>query len=439
MKGNPTYPERIREVARLRRVAGEELGLPASHIVFRHLNHLEKDWQPVLLRQVERCVERLRAERDKLDRISDHVPPGGVFDDGNLPVGESPTPYGSPTPVSLHSNSCPTHWLMAGTPGSGKTTLVRLVLTLLVAACPWVPILVFDPNRSYEAQCRDPRTWVSIPYYETRINVFRAPAGYAYGPWRPQKIDALGRGELLHSRYLMEKRLDRMFIEAGVPERDDGKCLAPSLVDLRDDLATRHEKPGSRDEAYRTAALNVINGRIHTTGIEVYNCSRGMEDTLTNSRVRVDTHGLSPPESLEFFETGLIHYLYGRRSLEPLVEPPVLRALVVVEEAQVLLGRHAHTNIALYQEILLKSRSLGIGFVFVAQDLEDIDPRVVSAICNFAVFRQSSAPNKRLARDLLDLSPRETELLGRLPTGECFVKMGGHPRWPFPFLMRVTP
>ena len=121
------------------------------------------------------------------------------------------------------------------------------------------------------------------------------------------------------------------------------------------------------------------------------------------------------------------------------MEPPVLEALTVVEEAQVLLGKYAHANIAAYQEILLKSRSLGMGFIFVAQDLQDIDPRVLSAIGNFAVFRQSSAVNKRLARDLLDLSPRETELLGRLETSECFVKMGGHPRWPFPFLMRVTP
>jgi hypothetical protein len=204
-------------------------------------------------------------------------------------------------------------------------------------------------------------------------------------------------------------------------------------------LATRREKPGTRDEAYRSAALNVIDGRIRTTGSEVYDCSRGMEDLLTSSRVRIDTHGLSPPESAEFYQTSLVHYQHCRRSLESIVEPPALEALFVAEEAQVLLGRHSHANIALYQEILLKSRSLGTGFIFVAQDIEDIDPRVLSAISNFAVFRQSSAVNKRLARDLLDLSSRETELVGRLPTGECFVKMGGHPRWPFPFLMRVTP
>ena len=435
----PSYAECVREVARLRRVAGEELGLPADHQIMRHLDHLEKDWGPLLLYQVRRCIERLQAERAKLDRIADRIPPAGVFNGTDLLVGECTTPHGAATHVFLDPNTFVTHWLIAGTPGSGKTTLVRLLLAELVLQRPWVTILLFDPNRSYEALCREHRIWVSLPFYETRMNVFCPPPGYPFGTWVCQKLDALGRNELRNSIYLITRRLDKRLAADGLPERDDGRCLPSSLINLRDDLDMHREKPGSRDEAYRAAALNVIDGRIRTTGSSVYDCARGMEDLLTRSRVRLDVQGLSPPESAEFYQTNFIQYLYCRRSLEPLVEPPVLEALTVVEEAQVLLGKYAHANIASYQEILLKSRSLGMGFIFVAQDLQDIDPRVLSAIGNFAVFRQSSAVNKRLARDLLDLSPRETELLGRLETGECFVKMGGHPRWPFPFLMRVTP
>jgi len=436
----PTLSEQVRCLAKLKRTASEELGLPINHIIFRHLDRLEKHWDHGLYQQVQRCLKRLRAERDKLDCIGHHIPPQGVFDGGDVFLGEAPTPHGTPTRVIADSNDCPTHWLVPGAPGVGKTTFVRVFLKHLVAVRPEIAVIIWDPVQGYAELCRDPATWVNIAWHEVRINPLRAPVGYLYELWKPQKADALGgRSELLHGRYLVLKRLDRQFEEAGVPERDDGKCPVPSLFDLRDDLARNREKPGSRDEGYRAAALNLIEGRIRTTGGHVYDCARGMEDYLTSTRVHMDMHGLSPPESVEFFETSLIHHLYCRRSLEPLVEPPVLDALSVAEEAQVLLGRHAHTNIALYQEILLKSRSQGTGFLFVVQDLEDIDRRVLSAISNFAIFRQASATNKRLARDLLDLSPREAELLGRLPTGECFVKMGGHKRWPFPFLMRVIP
>ena len=58
---------------------------------------------------------------------------------------------------------------------------------------------------------------------------------------------------------------------------------------------------------------------------------------------------------------------------------------------------------------------------------------------SYIIFAQSSGTNKKFARDLLDLSPAETSLLGRLHIGECFVKLAGHPIWPFPFIMKVTP
>jgi DNA helicase HerA-like ATPase len=162
-----------------------------------------------------------------------------------------------------------------------------------------------------------------------------------------------------------------------------------------------------------------------------------MEALLTNSRTRVSTEGLAPVETLEYYITNLVHYLYRKRSLEPMVDPPALHTIVVVEEAQTLVERHPFAVIPFYNEMLLRCRSLGIAFIFVVQDINRVDPTIQAACSNVVLFTQSTGFNKRAAHHIADLSSRETSMLGELQTGECFIRFAGHPTWPYPFLARI--
>ncbi len=133
----------------------------------------------------------------------------------------------------------------------------------------------------------------------------------------------------------------------------------------------------------------MLGGKLRTTG-EMFRCAVGMEELLTNTRVRISTEGLAPLETLEFVHNHLIHYLYARRSLAPRVDPPDLAALVVIEEAQTFLQPRT-SGIPYYQEILLRSRNMGLGFILVVQDLGRIDPTICAACSNFFLFAQPSA------------------------------------------------
>ena len=433
--GPPNFSQR--EILRkLDRECERHLGLAPDHDIRQKIASLDLYWNEDILAFVQRAVDEIRAHRARCDHAGRYIPPPRALA-GDLVVGEAISPLADKARVAVPSDHLIFNMLVSGLIGAGKTHFVRLLLSLLVKVRPDVNIILFDPNNSYADMCSPP-LWVSLDWTACRFNRLCAPPGYPYPLWKSEVVDAFCRGELLHSKYLLARRVDELFETVGNPEVDDGASPMPSLFDLRDDLALPKGRPGSKDDSYRSSSLNVLDGRLRSTG-SVYDCGRGMELPLTNTRARISTLGLSPVESLQFFITGLLHYAYRRRCVAPALFPPSLHTLVVGEEAQTLLERREGAPIALYQEMLLRSRTLGLGYVFLCQDLARIDPVVFSGITNYLLFAQSSAANKRMAQHILDLDARETGLLSELSLGECFVKFVGHPDWPYPFTARIAP
>lgn len=412
----------------------ERYGQSKTSQLYRDVERLASYWSEPLHRLVQRALKNLEAVRQSVPRLSDRIPPPDVFV-GSIFIAMVLALTGQYIPIPFDIDLFTLHSIVAGTPGRGKTFFCRLILDLLAHLAPHLRIMVFDPNRSYARTCADPHLWATLTWNIARLGVFAPPPGYPIEQWITEKAEQFCRGELISSRYLFSRRLDALFEAARRRTSETTGLIYPSFHDLRDNLMYAKCRPGSVEERYRESLLNVVDGRIRTSG-SIYDCSSGMESLLTKTRVRISTEGLAPIQSLEFFETHLIHYACRRRSLEPLVEPPTLHTLIVLEEAQTLLQKHGD-NIAYYQELLLKARSLGIGFVFICQDISSIDPLVLAACSNFFVFGQSSFDDKKACQNLLDLSARETAMLSEISVGECFIRLSGHSEWPYPFLARI--
>ncbi|MCL4219170.1 MAG: hypothetical protein KJ052_19485, partial [Candidatus Hydrogenedentes bacterium] len=380
---------------------------------------------------VIRRLDRLLAARDALPFVGDRIPQPETFTDG-VPIAFIDTPSGEPTLVRIPLDRLTTHAFFCGVPGSGKTHAVRILLTQLP---PHVRVIIFDPNRSYEVLCSDPTRWLSIDWEDTRLNPLLPPPGYVERKWLNEAAEILTRGELLHSRWLYVDELDRAFESAHARARAPGGAfVCPSLFDVYDALARRRFRYGSREQGYLEALRNVLHGRLRSTG-DVYNCSSGMEPALINTRVRISTEGLMPLPVTRFFIDCIIHYACRARSLAPLPDPPRLHTLIVIEEAQTLLAKLP--GITFYEELLLRARALGVGFVLLAQDIANIDPIILAAVSNIFLFAQSSSEGKRVAQSMLDLSKGEAELLGRLSTGRCYIRYIGHKTFPYAFTART--
>ena len=423
----------------LTRQAIEEYGVSPTAQLVSDIMHLADVPNSALQDCVLRQMTALEAAK-QAGEFSQHVPPPDAFDseDGIL-LAVTDTPSGSVTPVRMMTRRMPSHTLVAGGLGSGKSHLIRIMLSQLEQRRPDVPIIVFDPNRTYETFCADPSRWLSIDWEDLRLNPLAPPTGYPSDRWLNEGVDIFSRGELMHSKYLLAGQLQRLMQHAERRAAATGRYLAPNLFDLHEALRSLWCRPASPDERYRQSLLNVLGGRLRATG-SVFHCASGMEERLTHTRARISTEGLAPLETLEFVQNHLTHYLYARRMLAPRVDPPDLAALVVLEEAQTFLQSRTSDAIPYYQEVLLRARNIGLGFVLVVQDMGRIDPTLGAACSNFFLFAQPSAANKRAAASLLDLSARETEMLSRLPTGDCFIRFtAGHDGWPYPFRARILP
>ena len=425
------------DVDALDRLARERFGLAKEHPLRRRIRSLKCYWDESLYHSILRGLDKLREALAAFPYTSDRIPPDDVFT-GDLTLGAVARPDGGETVVKVPSDRLALNMLIVGLIGAGKTYFVRQLIRLLMAVRPDVRILILDPNYSYDTLTKEnPSAWIDIDWTDVRTNVLRAPTGYSYDFWRNQAIDLLGRGELLHSRYFLAERLDTLYKRFSVPDVDDGVALVPSLFDLREDLLSKKCKPGSAEERYRQTSLGVLDGRLRATGA-VFNCARGMEDALLNARTRISTAGLAPLENVRFFHSHFLHYSYRARLMAPRVEPPRIMDVTVCEEAQPLIEKRDDAPLPLMSELCLRSRSVGHGNIFICQDITHVDYSILSAIGTYVVFSQGNANGKYTCQKMLDLSEKETSILGALPVGTAFVKAVGHEAWPFPFLMKVA-
>lgn len=427
--------EQLRYLLELDRFLKERHGLPRNHPLRRQVKLLQTVWDSEMLQRVNNASKRLEAERVRVYYLGERIPSLEDFC-GDLPIGYALGIEGKTTPVRFNSNRLTGHLLACGLPGHGKSYFCRLLISLIAARLPWVRIILYDPNQTYrEMITREPGTWLWLPWDKCRLNSLVPPKGFPYALWGSSAIDVLTRGELAHSRYVLARAAEHLYAEAHLPEFDDGISPVPSLFDLRDYLLSHKHSFGVKD-SYIQSALTVLSGRLDTTG-KVYDCARGMEHVLTNSRVCISTQNCSPLETYRAFINGLNHYAYWQRSMEPLLDPPELHTLIVVEESQVLLERHGDASVGFHLEMLLKSRPFGVGFLFIAQDISHIDTGILAGINNYFCFTQGTRGNKELVQKMLDLSPRETALLSELPVGMCFARFMGDINFPYPFLLQV--
>lgn len=229
-------------------------------------------------------------------------------------------------PVGFHPHEC--HTLIAGQTGCGKTSLIKVLFAqvLLFIRQMSAPFIVWmfakaDDLRPLLLINRD----IAVVRFKTiRLNPLEPPPGISTTDWSAIVVDAFIQAFHLYDgskSYLIECL---SILYAGYEKHDH----YPSLFDLYG-FIKRQKYPGfSRTARYQESLLNRLGGLLYGSCGEVFKCSRGHTNTLTDMNIIFEVQYLTTEQEV-FMVNYLLLYLFHKK----LANKTDIRHFVAIDDA----------------------------------------------------------------------------------------------------------
>lgn len=334
------------------------------------------------------------------------------------------------------------HVLVAGVPGSGKTTTVQRLLAELWTEHS-VPFLVIEPAKSDYVRLADVLgdacVRLAITPDATALNPLSVPAGSSVLAHAGRVLAAFDTSFQLSEafplgRLLLSRALRNTYAAAGVPERADSNTRWPTLADLYRHTAALIRAEGWKGEMSANARASLL-GRLD------YLLEGGVGDSLCGG----PTDGLDwdalykRPTILEFREVpgpddrallfgivlaGLVSHAEIQRPRDS--ELSGLAHVTVLEEAHRVLRRGPAENYGalLFSEAIAELRGAGEGFIVSDQAPSRLLPDVIKNVGTLLCHRLTEGAERNAMAESMMLSRGQRDDLGRLPTGRLFALSG---------------
>lgn len=409
------------DVGRLNRIIklAEEADLLSDERIQSWIRLLSIDWDNDAALMVEQYLAQ-EAERYSLDPLSRRdlsdlatMRPTGLhigFDAAGLPV-------------HLRSNLLTRNMLITGETGSGKTNLMKVLISEALAQ--GIHVWVFDFKNEY----RD----VGIPvihWRDLRINPLSFLDGrdFLLNGKLLQRVFGHSQGLWLASQALLGDVLFDLYHAYGVDS--DPQKTWPSLHDLRDAIDARSVRQGTPSVQYKDRLLNRLTDMLKFEGV-VFDCSAGFPmGELVNQSLVFEFRGMKPQTiSLvcELLLAGLYEYWVARGPQSRLTN------LLFSDEAKHVFDirkRYRMKDERPYvDEILAETRSFGIGLVLADQQPSELTPSVQANTHVKLEMQLGSGKDIRDMNIALGLNPRQIKATYGIGLGQGILKISG--RAPF--------
>jgi len=350
-----------------------------------------------------------------------------------LPPGEFPFawivgPYGLQHVVGLTREQLSHHIFISGLTGTGKTTLIKLLITLAQVRT-W--IISFEHGEFLDLLPQFPDLLLVTPR-EFKRNPLQPLPGELPVATSARVKNAL-RGTFLRDGAcnMAGDFIMSLYKAKGVL---DGGMDYPTIGDLYAAVKATGFRPLSRHFQYAEGLTNRLQN-LQTYLGESYDCTEGYDlGELLHRSVLFDLSGL--PFDVAFFCVNeLLAAVADYRTLYP--QQAVLSNLIVLDEVHQLLAESPDRNdLAEPQlcQVMRKFRRRGIGMVLATQTVEGVPSAVIGNAGTRVAFRLVSGGCVSAVARSMSLDREARTLLTELPARRAVMHYAGFPR---PFVIEV--
>ena len=282
--------------------------------------------------------------------------------------------------------------LLVGTPKSGKTTLVRQILTQLIDRCggtiPESHTLSFDSKLDSVALYRLYPDIVVIPWQSLCLNPLQVPAGVDPKVWMNAFVDLFCGvffiGDVGYQ--ILFEAIDELYTQAGVYQ---GSLGFPTISHLYQNLEKRAKSNRTfRGKEALGSLLNRLSGLLTVFGDGLdYHCGFCVPE-LTSGHIVLASNGLSS-QHCGFLVSLIVSWTYAHHEANSLRDD-LLRIVFIVDEAEPVLGKDARAKLGrlpMLFSLLGRLREFGIGLVVASQCPRSLDDRTVLSFSQIKIIK----------------------------------------------------
>jgi len=326
----------------------------------------------------------------------------------------------------------PCHTLCAGSTGSGKTNLIKIILAQTLGTQN-IHSLIFSFNQEYRGLTRFPG--YIIRWENLRLNPLQAegiPPLLHLNLF--SEIFAHSTGLLEASSGFVRECAYALYQYYGVFENSQ---KWPCLLDLYDLVMAKNYHALSRESRYREVVKNRLSG-MHTTTGDLFNCSTGfpLEDFMQRDII-LELDGLTR-EHQNFIINCLLNKIFAYKMSNPISRNNL--NLIVLDEAQFIFSRALESNymvgLPFIAQMVAQVRKFNIGLLISSQVPSQLMHSVLANMNTKLVFPLGDGADVKAVSASMGLNKDQRDYLYELQPGQAVVKLNSRYTKPFPI---VTP